>query len=377
MRSKPEIKPASPGVRLTIALAISALLHLCLFWSLAERPGPGPIKETTARTPQSAAQTPPKSQAPSEKSQPPIKPKPRHIPMIFVETDNSQPAGAPPEDTKFYGKQNTVAANPKPDPNKPGDTPRVEGTQDRVPSVTDVPFVSLPRSAAPPPPPSNVKDKQSSNARPESAAIPGSSEKAQTAPQEKPPLTEKQASIEGPLTLPAVATPPQPAVQKNEPRPPQSNPNAPPQQQVAAVQQPPSPPAPPLGAVSSQRQIPARAAKLSESSASLRGNVSLNVKGTPFGIYDEKLVAAVSRRWHLSLQDKFFFDRRGSVVVEFLLKQDGSVENARIIEESVGPVLAAACLNAVVDCAPYEPFTKEMRELLGGKPREIRFTFFY
>jgi hypothetical protein len=372
MRSNAETESPSPTTRLTIALVVSACLHLVLFWFISAPPSPKSVEEKLAAPPQLATRTPRAPQTPPEKFEPPPKPKPCHIPMIFVETDNSQPTGAPPEGTKFYGKHSTVAANPKPDPAKHGDTPRIEGSQDKVPSVTDVPVASARPS---PPPLPEIKAAQPNAAIPESAAAPKENVKTDAAPQERPRLAEKPNLTNGQILIPEVIAP----RAETEPSKPEekSKPNARPQQQTAAIQQSPQPPSPAIPAPSLQRQIPAHAAKMDESSAAQRGNVSLNVKGTPFGVYDEKLVAAVSRRWHLLLQDKFFFDRRGSVVIEFLLKEDGSVENARIVEESVGVVLAAACLSAIVDCAPYDPFTKEMRELLGGKPRELRFTFFY
>jgi hypothetical protein len=116
---------------------------------------------------------------------------------------------------------------------------------------------------------------------------------------------------------------------------------------------------------------------MEQSSAPRRGNLSLNVKGTPFGAYDEKLVAAVSRRWHLMLQDKVFGERAGTVVITFILKDDGSVENVRIEEETVGAVLATACVAAIQNSAPFDPFTEEMRAMLGGKHRECKFVFYY
>jgi hypothetical protein len=375
-----EKKAASPTARLFIALAVSALLHLLLI-------GIGSLNQNNAHSP--AENNPPPKHAAKVKQTPPVSPDEtpkltrREIPMIFVETDSSQPA-EPPPDTKFYGKQDTVAANPKIDPSKPlGETPLIEGQQDKIPSTADVPLASARPSPAPPPTPPQPPIPPAENRLPKpvnktSDDAPQEISKPADTPKETVPPESQPDPTNAQIITPSPNPPPAPTPKTENPKPSDSPPAAtPPQPQIAAVTQPPHPPAPIRPAPPTQRQIPARAAKMDQSSAQRRGNISLNVKGTPFGIYDEKLVAAVSRRWHLMLQDKVFGDRPGTVVITFILNQDGSVENVRIEEENVGPVLAAACVAAIQNSAPFDPFTEEMRGLLGDKHRECKFVFYY
>lgn len=371
-------KTLSPTARLFIAIAVSAFLHLLVIgvWTIKQKLT---VTDSVAsKPPEPVAVLSPVKPLPQELPVEPPKPKRREIPMIFVETDSSQPSAPPPE-TKFYGKHDTVAANPKIDPNKPlGDTPLVEGKQDKVPSVTDVPLETV-RPSPPPSPPPVPPTPQFQAQQP----VEPSREIKQAAeptppPEEKPQSVEPLKLADGQILIPTAQPPPPASPPKTEslnpsdPAPPSSPPP-----QIALANQPsqqhsPARPAPPT-----QRQIPARATKLDQSSAQRRGNISLNVKGTPFGAYDEKLVAAVSRRWHLMLQDKFFGDRPGTVVISFILRDDGSVENVRLEEETVGAVLATACVAAIQNSAPFDPFTDEMRAMLGGKHRECKFVFYY
>ncbi len=376
MQRDSQTRTPPSAARLVAAIALSALLHLLLIgvWSL--RQNAEDTQSNPTNPPESAVVITPAQQLSPKLPEESAKPRRREIPMIFVETDSSQPS-APPPDTKFYGKQDTVAANPKIDPNQPlGETPLVEGKQDKIPSVTDVPLESSrpspPPAPQPAPPTPQVQAQKPAETKPE---IQKPVEPSPTS-EEKKPSVEQPKLAEGQIIIPAPAPTLSPPKTENR-KPSEPAPPAPPQQQVAAVNQQPQPPSPARPAPPTQRQIPARATKLDQSSTQRRGNVSLNVKGTPFGAYDERLIASVSRRWHLMLQDKVFGDRPGTVVISFILKDDGSIENARIDEETVGAVLATACLAAIQNSAPFDPFTDEMRAMLGGKHRECKFVFYY
>jgi hypothetical protein len=108
------------------------------------------------------------------------------------------------------------------------------------------------------------------------------------------------------------------------------------------------------------------------------GSVSLDVKGTPFGAYDAAIVAAVQQRWYDLLDErKYASDGTGKVVLEFRLNHDGKISNMKTTESDVNDLLNLLCQRAVLDPSPYARWPDDMRRLVGGNFREVRFTFYY
>ena len=104
---------------------------------------------------------------------------------------------------------------------------------------------------------------------------------------------------------------------------------------------------------------------------------SLNVKITGFGDYDERFVEAVTQNWYnLLYSQKFALDRTGKVVLQFRLNADGSISDMKVGENNVGPLLSYVCEKAVLDGAPYERWTEDMRLKLGNYA-DVQFTFDY
>ena len=108
-----------------------------------------------------------------------------------------------------------------------------------------------------------------------------------------------------------------------------------------------------------------------------RGNVSFNVKATPFGAYDAKFIAAVQQRWYDLLESAHFTQRSGKVVVEFRLMYDGRIVDMNVSGNDVGELLGLLCQRAILDPAPYDPWPGDMRRAIGQNYREVTFTFFY
>ena len=105
---------------------------------------------------------------------------------------------------------------------------------------------------------------------------------------------------------------------------------------------------------------------------------SLDVKATPFGAYDAAFIAAVTQRWYDLLDSRqFAMDRSGKVTLRFHLNYDGSIADMKVLENTVGDVLGYVCQKSVTDPAPYSPWPREMRQLIGENYREITFTFYY
>ena len=105
---------------------------------------------------------------------------------------------------------------------------------------------------------------------------------------------------------------------------------------------------------------------------------SLNVKATPFGTYDEKIIAAIQKRWFDLLDERgSTLARSGRVVLEFRMTHDGRVTDMRVAENTVSETLSILCQRAVLDPAPYEPWPSDMRRMIGANYRDVRFTFYY
>jgi hypothetical protein len=104
---------------------------------------------------------------------------------------------------------------------------------------------------------------------------------------------------------------------------------------------------------------------------------SFDVKVTGFGDYDERFIETVSHNWwNLLDSQQFAMDRTGKVVLIFRLNSDGSITQMRFAENTVGDLLGYVCEKAVLDGAPYERWTEDMRLKL-GEYSDVEFTFDY
>jgi hypothetical protein len=104
---------------------------------------------------------------------------------------------------------------------------------------------------------------------------------------------------------------------------------------------------------------------------------SLSVKVTGFGDYDERFIETVSHNWWNLLDSRqFAMDRTGKVVLVFRLNYDGSISHLAVAENNVGELLGYVCEKAVLDGAPYERWSEDMRLKLGDYT-DVQFTFDY
>jgi hypothetical protein len=96
---------------------------------------------------------------------------------------------------------------------------------------------------------------------------------------------------------------------------------------------------------------------------------------TPYGDYDRDFIDAVRNRWYELLNNREY-NVPGKVVLEFDLHPDGRVTGMSNSVNEVNLLLETFCESAVLDPAPYKPWTEQMR-LLISNPRHLRFTFYY
>lgn len=257
-------------------------------------------------------------------------PKPREAPLMFVEVNPSAVAVEPPKDAKYYAAQNSRAANPEAE--KETDIPKISGEQERVMKTEDTP-----RSKAQPLQPALPPQPPEPEAQPKSTLRPGDLTMA------KP----EDASLKG--------------EGQTKPRP---------RTIAEARAQQPQPPQP--------MQIAGQKARQDGGVRQRNVTSSLDAIGSPFGVYDAAIVAAIQNCWYGELEKRnYSSDRTGKVVLEFRLNYDGRITDLKVVEHSVDEILSLLCQKAVLDPSPYGRWPTDMRTKVGADYREVRFTFYY
>ena len=294
-------------------------------------------------------------------------------PHTFMETTVEQVTGEEPTSAEFYSDKATVAANRESPTDKTGDTPYLSGSETRMASAADVtPFTgaggqpvaqSLTAAIKPvfapllpqlPAPAQNV-DVQ-----------PAPKELALPQPTVEPGLKTADGKNLAMLVLSSDAVPLGPS-----PKP-------------SAIATPPTVPAISVPAqllgtpgTASNHEIAAVKSLLTASGVARISVDAFNVASSPFGAYDQKIIKAVQSRWYALIEKYSIYERSGTVTIAFELRADGTVYNLRRSENSVGELLALYCEKAILDSTPFEPFPERFRLLLGNRPREGSFTFYY
>lgn len=259
--------------------------------------------------------------------------------LTFVDVDKI--SLVPPQDAKFYGAANSLAANPE---SKAGlEMPEVNGTQQRIVKTTENSTSKAQPLQPTPPPPKPVPQTET---------------------------TERKAAPKGavpmqPLGDQAMARP----VEQSKPAPVRSNEND-------------------TGDAEKARTRPRKLSEVQRSSMAgermrqeggvkrVDMNSSLDVKGSLAGEYDAEFIAAVQQRWDTLLVGRNVREA-GKVVLEFRLHQDGRISEMKVAESTVNELQSYLCQKAILDPAPFRKWPVEMRRELPADFREVRFTFFY
>ncbi|MFA5194017.1 MAG: hypothetical protein WC740_25190 [Verrucomicrobiia bacterium] len=341
--------------RLSIAMAVSLVIHLFVLWFYATTP----LMTALARllSPSVTVTQLPKTPLNRQivRRQPPQ--------LNFIEVDALQATKTVPVKPMFFSDRNSLAANPAPQ-NRSADIPKIMGRKLAELHTTTVqtPAKTQPRPATPPP-----------------AAKP----KPQT------PSTPARAAT------PKTVAPPKPAEGITAPEPQRRSQEQPRQKTAARTAKPtpdsasttPAQPASPFKFAESsfglrptasemspvQRDIPTMASE-TDGGVSRRGPTALNVIGMPQGAYSKKMFAEIGRRWTLLLEQYYADGQPGRVKLNFTLYPTGHVDHLRIAQNSASPILGSYCQKAVIDCAPFDPWPQELK-LLGGDHLDITIDF--
>jgi hypothetical protein len=122
-----------------------------------------------------------------------------------------------------------------------------------------------------------------------------------------------------------------------------------------------------------------RGEKMLQAGGSSRFSISpsFDVKSTPFGEYDLRMIAAVQERWWALLEERHYaLERTGKVVLKFRLHGDGSISQMTTAESTVGETLSFTCEAAVMGASPFGRWPSVLKAQ-ALDPREITFTFHY
>jgi hypothetical protein len=259
-------------------------------------------------------------------------------PLMFVDVNPYAATEDVPEDTRFYSDRSSRASNPLTD--EITDVPMVDGSQQEMVRTDDVPPARpVPLQPAPPPP----------------AAEP------ELTPEE--PVTEATKQPEGDLLMAKAEEPQRPA----EPDPPKEKPR--PRTLKEAMARLPA---------EELERLAGRKMKQDGGVRRLSTFSTLDVKASAFGDYDRAIIIAIQNRWFDLLDMRGFgHEKSGKVVLDFRLHYDGRVSRMTVAENTVDEMLSLLCQKAVTDPSPYARWPSDMRRMIGGNYRDVRFTFYY
>ena len=107
------------------------------------------------------------------------------------------------------------------------------------------------------------------------------------------------------------------------------------------------------------------------------GAIAVDAKFSNYGDYSQRMMEAIQSSWW-ALIDRARFESvsRGSVVIRFNLRRDGSVVDAEILRSDVPSVMAFACKDAVMAPAPFDHWREDMVALFGNE-QTVTITFHY
>ncbi len=280
-------------------------------------------------------------------------------PLMFIDVSSAQATPEPPKKAQFYAARNSLAANP--DTTVPSSIPKIDGKQREVAKTEDVPRTQMfPLRPAPPKP--AVKPALTP---PKPPPEPAKATKPEPVKETKPdPVAEaklKAAMAAGNMVM---------GRPEEAPRKGQDKAEVPHKKRFRRLQD-----------LAPEVLMAALAGdKMKQEGGVQRRDLisSVDAIASPFGEYDEAMIAAVQKRWYELLdEDSFAGDRTGKVTLRFHLNADGSVSEMVLKDYTVNLTLALICQSAVRDPAPFAPWPTAMRKEIGASYREVTFVFYY
>ena len=254
-------------------------------------------------------------------------PKESEPPMMYVDVSPDQVTTEPPKDAKYYSSANSQAANLQAD--RITDVPKITGQQKEVPKTDDA-------------------DRQKfAKLQP---ALPAEQPQSEQLATPKPKIELGDLTLAKPEEKPTTDTG---IVQKPRPR--------------------------RLSELAQNKIVRPPGRKMKQDGGVRRlALTALDAKGTAFGTYDALFIDAVRERWYDLLEAReYASEARGHVALQFKLHHDGRISEMHVAENTVSETLSLICQKAVLDPAPFEKWSTEMRLMVGADFRRIQFTFYY
>lgn len=262
-----------------------------------------------------------------KKPEPASPPQESEPPLVFVNVNPDTATPEPPKNAIYYSSLNSKAANP--DPALDTEKPKLSGQQDVMPE-TETETVAR-----------NNFDKLQ-------PSLPAQ----EPQPEERPKAKEAPGDLA--MAKPELKLPTDPgSAERERPR------------RLSQVKQPAS-------------RLPSQMLKQDGGVRAQLDSPSLDTKSTVTGMYDALFIQSVKARWLDLLDSRDNASApRGHVRMQFKLHYDGRITDMLVIEHTVTETLSLICQKAVLDPAPFDKWTREMRMLIGKEFREIKFTFYY
>jgi len=294
---------------------------------------------------------PPPAPRPADPAQDPAW---QEVPLTFIEVDPALAVKDPPRDAKFYSAANAVSGQPIPS-TKALKEPEITGVQKTMPKTFD--------TARPSPTPPQVQPK-------EEPEVPATPETAVRQEKKEAQPAQPQGGIRDPGETQLAKVEPKAAAPQPQP-----------ERQAVQAQEAGAPRRKPikrLAQAMEQKGIVRGEKMLQQGGASrLSISPSFDVKSTPFGEYDLRMIAAVQERWWALLEERHYaLERTGKVVLKFRLHGDGSISQMTTAESTVGETLSFTCEAAVMGASPFGRWPSVLKAQ-ALDPREITFTFHY
>ncbi len=382
----PPVRAAPPVVRqvevdyyrrFVVSIGLSVLLNLLLL-ALVSSTGLSRLVRLSERPkPTTQRETPKLVLIPKPQPPPPTEPE-FTKPKTFLETDPSQKSAEKPKNAEFYSEHDTVATQIAPSPIKPGDIPKADGQNTKSMATETV----RPGPKVPPSPPPAPQVAPSPPAAPQTPPAPKASQPQPPSPPTPTPKTAPQAPLP-PITkdgdfaflrrdpLPK----PQPRVEATQGTKPSeaSPPQAPASPHAPSAPSPPSVP-------TTDREVLAAKSRL-DGGVGRAGRLAFNSEESPFASYDKKVIAKIGANWNYLIEERFYGETVGQVMVSFKIVNDVEAHSARVSEvrierNSANAVLAGYCVQAIEKSAPFGPFPESLR-LIVGDSRDASVMFNY
>jgi hypothetical protein len=291
------------------------------------------------------------------------KPQPKTPPSKFVETNPDAPENIP-DKTNNFAAQNQQVAQEKPTPDGKSDRPAIEGQKEiKSDQIVSGQLTKPIEQTAVPPMPENlpVQESRVMTTRPEQNPLSGFEKKIGEDPSSfgtniaartdnAKNIPEK---IDGARDVPLIegATAMQPQIDPHRPRP---------RPQI----------------VKQQQTRPAIFQENKFGTANV-GIIGISAAFSNYGLYLQKLTDIVQIEWDSILIGSRIAPPSGStVIVTFVINSEGKIARIVKVESKATEQAARACTSAITNRSPYEPWPKEMKDVL-GEEQEMTFSFYY